>query len=163
MISSSALRAPTIPEQEEPALTRTIQFVCLLICLSIGWAAQAKTLADRQKVDQLSEQFMAQLAQGETENAYTLLSAYLGVDFEQFNQRARKVAQDMKMVQQSTGKALSYDLLKTQSVKDHFYKVSYLLKFPSAALIWELNYYQPESGWVLVDVSYNADINALFE
>ncbi len=140
-----------------------VSSLCLLLCLSLSTSLQAKTLSDREKVDQLSERFMEQVQKGDYENAYTLLSAYLGVDFEQFNKRAQKVNNDMQLVLQSTGAALSFDLLKKESVKDHFYKISYLLKFQSAALIWELNYYQPENGWVLVDVSYNADIDALFE
>jgi hypothetical protein len=28
--------------------------------------------------------------------------------------------------------------------------------------VWELNYYQANKGWHLVDVSFNTNINALF-
>jgi len=123
----------------------------------------AKSLADRNKVNQVNEYFMSQLVAGEFESAYALMTAYLGVDAQQFEERGKKAAQSMKQLQQNQGKPLSFALLKTQSIDEHFYKASYLLKYSAAAIIWELNYYQPDQGWRLVDISFNADINALFE
>ena len=123
----------------------------------------AKPLSDKAKVDQVSEQFMTQILAGEIEQAYSQLSAYLGVSPEQFNERSKKIVQDMAKLEQSVGKPLAFAKLKQQSVDEHFYKITYLLKFQTAALIWELNYYQPEQGWKLVDVSFNTDINALFK
>lgn len=106
---------------------------------------------------------MTQVLNGNLEPAYALLSGYVGVDLEQFNERGKKVVADMKLIEQSAGKPLSYALLNKQSVGEHFYKIQYLLKYQAAALIWELNYYQPEQGWNLVDVSFNTDINSLFK
>lgn len=125
--------------------------------------AFSKPLADKAKAEKVSEYFMSQLLEGEIESAYALLSAYVGIDLEQFNERGKKVVSDMKRIEQSTGKPLSFALLDKQSVGEHFYKIQYLLKYKAAALIWELNYYQPDQGWNLVDVSFNADINALFK
>jgi len=106
---------------------------------------------------------MSQLVSGDFESAYSLMSSYIGVDSQKFEERGKKAAQALKQINQSQGKPLSFAQLKSQSVGEHFYKITYLLKYQAAALIWELNYYQPEQGWKLVDVSYNTDINALFE
>ena len=106
---------------------------------------------------------MSQLVLGEFESAYSLMSAYIGVDAKQFEERGKKAALDITQVNKSQGKPISFARLKSQSVDEHFYKITYLLKYPAAALIWELNYYQPEQGWNLVDVSYNTNINGLFE
>jgi len=73
------------------------------------------------------------------------------------------MSHDMKQLESNQGKPLSFAMLKQESVGEHFYKISYLLKYPAAALVWELNYYQPAEGWNLVDISFNTDINALFE
>ncbi len=135
---------------------------CLILLVSFTSPLQAKPLESKAKIDQASDLFMTQIVKGDVEAAYSMISAYLGVNFEQFNARAEKVVNDMAQLEKSIGKPLSYDILRKQAVKDHFYKISYLLKYESAALIWELNYYQPELGWHLVDVSFNADINALF-
>jgi len=106
---------------------------------------------------------MGQILNGEVEAAYSLLSAYAGIDLEQFIERGKKVANDLQQLEKSAGKPLSFDLLETQSVGEHFYKITYLLKYDTVALIWNINYYQPDQGWKLVDVSFNGDINSLFK
>lgn len=106
---------------------------------------------------------MGQIFNGEVQAAYSLLSAYVSTDPELLIERGKKVANDMLQVEKSAGKPLSFDLIETQSVGEHFYKVTYLLKYDSNVLIWNINYYQPDQGWRLVDVSFNTDINALFK
>ena len=106
---------------------------------------------------------MSQLMSGEFESAYSLMTAYIGVNITQFEERGKKAAEAMKQMEKTQGKPLSYALLKTQSVGEHFYKATYLLKYSAAALVWEFNYYQPDKGWKLVDISFNTNINALFE
>ena len=133
-----------------------------LTALFLSASALAKDLPDTKKVDQVSDFFMGQLVAGEIESGYSLMSAYLGVDINAFLEKGKKAEADIRQLQQSIGKPLSYALLKQESVGEHFYKLSYLLKYPAAALVWEINYYQPEQGWKLVDISFNGDINALF-
>ena len=125
--------------------------------------AHAKPIASKDKADKVSNYFMGQILNGEVEAAYSLLSAYAGIDLEQFIERGKKVANDLQQLEKSAGKPLSFDLLETQSVGEHFYKITYLLKYDTVALIWSINYYQPDQGWNLVDVSFNGDINSLFK
>lgn len=128
----------------------------------ITTSAWAKTIDSEKKLQQISDHFMTQVATGDTESALALIAAYLGVDAAQFEQRAGKLVNDMRRIESSAGKALSYAKLDDQRVGEHFYKSRYLLKFQQAALVWEINYYQASKGWQLVDVSFNTDIDALF-
>lgn len=139
------------------------QFTLCLVILGLSFSVSAKTLANKEKMDQVSELFMSQIQEGDVESAFSIMSAYLGVSMIQFLERGKKVNQDMAVFQNRVGKPLSYALLEKQSVGEHFYKVSYLLKYESAALIWEINFYQPDKGWKLVDVSFNANIDKLFK
>ena len=123
----------------------------------------AKPLVDKNKVNKVNDYFMSQLVAGEFDSAYSLMTAYIGVNMAQFEERGKKAAIAMKQMEKSQGKPLSFALLKTQSVGDHFYKATYLLKYPAAALVWELNYYQPKKGWKLVDINFNTNIDALFK
>ena len=140
----------------------TFQNLCIAFLISISSQSFAKSLASTDKVDSASETFMKQILMSETSAAYNLISAYVGVNLEQFMQRGEKAAQDMATVKNGAGEPLSYALLKKQNIDEHFYKLTYLLKYRSAAIIWELNYYQADKGWHLVDVSFNGDINSLF-
>ncbi len=137
--------------------------ITALCSLLLSTVAHARTLADAAAARKLADQFMAQLVKGEADAGYDMLSAYIGVDFEQFNQRGKKMLGDLQQIGSSVGKPIGFDLLATQSVKTHFMKLTYLLIYGNAALVWELNFYQPEKGWQLVDVSYHANINDLFQ
>jgi len=107
---------------------------------------------------------MSQLLSGEVESAFSLMTAYIGDSNRvQFEEYGKKASPHMKKIEQQEGKPLSFALLKKQSVGEHLYKVSYLVKYSEAAIIWEFNYYQPEQGWKLVDIHFNTDINALFD
>ncbi len=133
------------------------------ISITLSTSALAKSLPNTDKVIQESELFMSQLASGDAEAAINLISVYLGIDANAFNQRAQKIVSDMQRINGSAGKPLSFAKLDEQSIGDHFFKVRYLLKYQQAAIVWEINFYQPEKGWYLVDISFNTDIDALFE
>ena len=140
-----------------------ISLSLLILFFAFFSHVHAKPIENKDKADKVSNYFMGQILNGEVEEAYSLLSAYAGIDLEQFIERGKKVANDMKQLEKSSGKPLSFDLLETQSVGEHFYKITYLLKYETVALIWNINYYQPDNGWKLVDISFNGDINALFK
>lgn len=139
-----------------------IRIFNIIILSLIFSSASAKTLQSKDKINKVSDYFMNQVVNGEYESSYSLMSAYAGVNAAQFEERGKRITQDLKQLEQSQGKPLAFALLKQQSVDEHFYKITYLLKYPSAAIVWELNYYQPTTGWKLVDISYNTNINALF-
>lgn len=133
------------------------------ISLFASATSLAKSLPNTQKIVQESDLFMSNLASDDAETAINLISVYLGIDADQFNQRAQKIVSDMKRINASAGKPLAFAKLDEQSIGDHFFKVRYLLKYQQAAIVWEINFYQPESGWRLVDISFNTDIDALFK
>lgn len=135
-------------------------FLTLLLSASLS---SAKTLSDTAKVDKVSDFFMSQILAGDVPAAFALIATYLGVDAASFEERGKKAELSLSQLNASLGKPLSYALLEQQAVGDHFYKVIYLLKYEAAALVWEINYYQPSEGWKLVDINFNTDINALFK
>ncbi len=144
-------------------MLRRLVLALLLMAPVFSGSTTAKGLSDKEKVDKVSEHFMEQIVAGSVSDAYALMSAYVGIDLEAFNERGKQVSASMSKLAASAGKPLSFALVKQQEVPGHFYKLTYLLKYPSAALLWELNYYQPENGWYLVDISFNTNINKLFE
>lgn len=114
------------------------------------------------QLDSVGEKFMASIMSAKTKQAYTDLSPIVGVNLEQFNQAGEQAAGYMEKVRERIGEPLSFDLISTQKIKQHFIKQTYLLKFKTAALVWELTYYRPEAEWKLVGINYSTDIDALF-
>ena len=139
-----------------------ITAISLTLLLSASLSS-AKTLSDTTKVDKVSDFFMSQILSGDVPAAFALIATYLGVDGASFEERGKKAELSLTQLNSSLGKPLSYALLEKQAVGDHFYKVIYLLKYETAALVWEINYYQPSEGWKLVDINFNTDINDLFK
>ncbi|MFD2229414.1 hypothetical protein [Alkalimarinus sediminis] len=117
----------------------------------------------KEQLSKAGSDFMSLLLKGRTEQAYQTLLAEVGGDSDRLNQQATDVAAFMLKVREQLGDPISYDLITTDSIKNHFFKQKYLLKFDNAAIVWEINYYQPRDGWKLVDVAYNTDIDALFK
>lgn len=151
---SSALR---------PGKAFTFGSLLTFLLILLASPLQAKVLEDTEKVDKVNDYFMSQIAKGEVSTAFSLISAYLGVDAAGFEERGKKAELSLSQLSKTLGNPLSYALLEKQAVGDHFYKAIYLLKYETAALVWEINYYQPQEGWKLVDITFNTDINALFK
>ena len=134
------------------------------VALSYNSIALANAATDtKEKLSKAGGNFMSLLLKGKTEQAYKALLSEVGGDTERLTQQATEMATFMVKVREQLGEPISYDLITTGSIKEHFYKQKYLLKFDNAAIVWEINYYQPREGWKLVDVAYNTDIDALFE
>ena len=138
------------------------------VALSYNSMALANTAAEstkdtKQQLSKAGGHFMSLLLKGKTEQAYKELLSEVGGDTERLTQQATEMATFMVKVREQLGEPISYDLITTDSIKEHFFKQKYLLKFDNAAIVWEINYYQPREGWKLVDVAYNTDIDALFE
>jgi len=138
------------------------------IALSYNSIALANNTAESTKntkelLSKAGDSFMSLLLKGKTEQAYKELLTEVGGDTARLTQQATEMATFMVKVREQLGEPISYDLITTDSIKEHFFKQKYLLKFDNAAIVWEVNYYQPREGWKLVDVAYNTDIDALFE
>lgn len=143
-----------------------IAFISLTLSLSTSVFAdddQEITKETRNKLNNAGDQFMSLLKTGKTEQAYKDLLIAVGGDSERLQQQATEVASFMLKVREQLGNPIAYDLIDTDHIKTHFFKQIYLLKFDNAAIVWEINYYQPSNGWKLVDVAYNTDIDALFD
>ncbi|UZE95447.1 hypothetical protein [Alkalimarinus alittae] len=128
-------------------------------------ASDSETLSNdtEDKLTKAGDHFMSLLLKGKTELAYKDLLLAVGGDSERLQNQATEVAAFMLKVREQLGSPIAYDLITTDNIKTHFYKQKYLLKFDNAAIVWEINYYQPRNSWTLVDVAYNTDIDALFD
>jgi hypothetical protein len=139
-------------------------FVVILTTLFFfnNLALASENQSTKEDIKKTGDQFMSALLKGNTEQAYKEIIPAAGDEKERFTQQGMSVSAYMTKVREQIGEPISFDLIATQSIKEHFFKQKYLLKFDNAAIVWEINYYQPKQGWKLVDITYNTDIEALF-
>ena len=140
-------------------------FVVILTTLFFfnNLASASENASTNESLKKTGDQFMSALLKGNTKQAYKDIVPYAGEEKERFTQQGMSVAAYMTKVREQIGEPISFDLIATQSIKEHFFKQTYLLKFDNAAIVWEINYYQPKQDWKLVDITYNTDIDALFK
>lgn len=119
--------------------------------------------SSKESLKKIGDQFMSTILKGNTEQAYKDIIPATGDEKERFTQIGMRVTAEMKKLREQIGEPLSFDFITAQSIKDHFFKQIYLLKFNNAAIVWEINYYQPNQGWKIVEINYNANFDDLFE
>ena len=101
---------------------RSLLILSLLILPTLS---QAKTIEDKAKVAKVSDFFMSQVLSGEAIAAFSLISAYLGVDASSFEERGKKAELSLNQLNTTLGKPLSFALLEQQAVGEHFFKITY--------------------------------------
>lgn len=134
--------------------------LCWLISLPT-WADEA-TLADRDAVEQQTNDFMAKLHDGRVLAAYRSMEDVLGVEAEGFEEQGESARDFFRQVRERVGDPIDHDRVRTASIKNHFYRLDYLQKFEGAALAWEFTFYRPENKWLLVGVSYSTELEHLY-
>jgi hypothetical protein len=126
---------------------------------------KADTIKSAAAVNKISDAFMQQIKEGKVDEAYKALSSYISIDKDKFLAVGTKASVYIGQVQKKIGLPLEVSLVKNKAVRNDFIRKMYLLKYPTAALVWELTYYQPESkkGWILIGVNYSSNIDPLFQ
>ncbi|MCP5161514.1 MAG: hypothetical protein H7A00_07580 [Hahellaceae bacterium] len=144
-------------------MLKSLSLSALLALSTFTSDLYAETIAGTPEVTKLSEQFMKKIQEGNTLGAYSSMTRFLGVDAGQFDQFGQTANDYMSKVHKQIGAPLSFDLLSSEAIKQHFYRQTYLLKYPQAALVWRLTYYNASQGWQLVGIDYSTDIEQLYK
>ncbi|MDX5298581.1 MAG: hypothetical protein LPK85_06485 [Gammaproteobacteria bacterium] len=136
-----------------------------MLCLSLVWIGQAQAVEwkDLGAVNSAVERFVEAMNRGEVAPAHRELRAHLGVSLEAFDAAVRDTVADMANLREQLGKPIGMVLVDKQAIGEDFYRLIYLQKYSSAAIVWELTFYRPLSTWLVVGVNYSADIDKLFQ
>ncbi len=137
--------------------------LAMLAALFWPQAASADSLKSHQTVDEAVQHFMTLADQGNLAKSYAYLHAYLGVSGDAYDKAAQKAVQYFQQVFKQVGKPSGAVLVRREAIKNQFYRVTMLQKFPSAAFAWQFTFYRPGDGWELVGVSYTTDIDDLYQ
>lgn len=134
-----------------------------LLLLSISLASRAETLADPAAAAKATQSFMDQAHAGKVGDAYGLLTPYLGVESEPYKKTASEADGFFQKVFNQVGKPLSSAIVRQETIDGHFYRITWLQKYATAAFVWQFSFYQPDSGWRLVGVTYSTDVDFLYK
>ncbi|PVY75861.1 hypothetical protein C8D92_106121 [Tamilnaduibacter salinus] len=122
----------------------------------------AETLPDRDALTQKTRAFMGTLSEGDATGAYRSLRPYLGVPATPFDKAAKKADDYARQVRERAGDPVGVSLAREAAIGHDFHRVTWLQKFPAAAVAWQFTFYQPDDGWKLVGISYTTDLESLY-
>lgn len=143
-------------------IIRLLITIALLSVLTGPVRAENRTLTDQASVDQRIRDFMEQANAGHVEQAYNALRPFLGVSVDAYNQSARDAADYFQKVFARAGIPLAPSQVRRQAISADFYRTTWLQKFPAAAIAWRFTFYQPDTGWKLVGISYSTELDDLY-
>lgn len=143
-------------------ILRILRILSMTVIVSVH-PAVADTLADRNALTQQTSAFMEALSQGDATDAYRSLRPYLGVPAKPFDEAAKKAGDYARQVRERAGAPVGVSLAREAAIGNDFHRITWLQKFPAAAVAWQFTFYQPESGWKLVGISYTTDLENLYQ
>lgn len=143
---------------------RIIQLL-LVTAMTLSQIALAEpgTLASPEAMDSRTGQFMEQVAAGEVSAAYRSLRPFLGVAAEPYDASATEARDYFRQVAERVGATLAVNAARREAIGKDFYRITWLQKFETAAIAWTFTFYQPDSGYKLVGVSYSTELSELYQ
>lgn len=140
-------------------ISATLISLVLLLSSSVTYS---NTLKDSAAIGSLSEKFIKMIESGNIASAYDLLSRYVTATDEEFENIKNKALSNTEMIQAELGKPLSSHLLKRENIGEHFEKHAFIIKYKKAAIVWQISWYQPSSGWQVMAVNFNANVDPYY-
>ncbi|SFM78781.1 hypothetical protein [Marinobacter zhejiangensis] len=146
-----------------PLARRLLPFLMIIATAVAAEPSGPGELSDPTAIRAQTEAFMASVADNRIEHAYQQLRPFLGVAQAPFDQSATEASAYFQRVTDQVGQPLASVLVRSEGIGDEFYRETWLQKFNAAAIAWTFTFYQPDTGWKLVGVSYSTDLEALYQ
>ncbi|MFH1753306.1 MAG: hypothetical protein ABH875_03895 [Candidatus Omnitrophota bacterium] len=119
-------------------------------------------LESQERARKLCEECMIKIYAGNIQGAFDLIQPIFPVPESEFLSLRMQTMQQLGMVGQRFGKAVGYEFIKSQEVKDTFLKYIYIEKFENHAIRWVFTFYKPKDHWLLNNFGWDDTIEALF-
>ncbi|MCP5207652.1 MAG: hypothetical protein H7A01_10645 [Hahellaceae bacterium] len=134
----------------------------IMLLFIYAQSSGAETLKDSAQVANYSQKFITLIESDKAADAYDVLSPFVTASSQEFDGIKSKALSNIEMIKAELGKPLSSQFLKRESVADHFERHSYLVKYRKAAIVWQVTWYQPDSGWQVIAVNFSANVDPFY-
>jgi hypothetical protein len=126
-------------------------------------AVLAAALQTEDQVQEISDQFMAEVEFGNYEEGFLLLKDHWPLSEADFEALVAQTNEQMAMVGATFGAETGSEQVRSEAVGESLLRLTYLQKFENHAIRWQLTFYRPDGYWLVNQVSWDDDLEALFQ
>jgi len=126
-------------------------------------AVLAAALQTEDKVQEIAKQFMAEVESGNYSEGFALLKGHWPIAESDYKTLVAKTNEQMPEVEASFGAAMGIERVRSETVGESLLRLTYLQKFAKHAIRWQLTFYRPNSHWLVDHVSWDDNLEALFQ
>lgn len=119
-------------------------------------------LQSEDDVRKVSDQFMEQVKAEQYEDAFALLKPIWPLPEADYRGLVATTNEQMRLVESSFGKVLSFEFIRKQSAGDSLLQLIYLQKLENTPIRWVLTFYKPVDTWLVNSVSWDDTLESLF-
>lgn len=111
----------------------------------------------------LSDTAMALFHDDKLDGAFAYLERHWRSSMDELNVLRQEIERMRTDVGEKHDAPIDYRFVRTDDVADALIRFSYLERFKHHGLRWTFTFYKGESGWTLNDLSFDDDLDALFD
>jgi hypothetical protein len=142
--------------------------VCLVVLMMIAccaWAEEvhSKVFPTKQDCKVKCEEFMNLAGAGKVDEGFKRLEPYWLFSDTEWTQLQIQTAKQMPLIEPRFGKALGYEFVREEMVKDTILRFTYIQKHEWHLIRWTFIFYKPNDKWLLNACHWDDEIEVLFD
>ncbi|MEO1653067.1 MAG: hypothetical protein AAFU64_05950, partial [Bacteroidota bacterium] len=134
----------------------------LMIYFSLNLSAQV-FLKTEAEIKAHADEVMRYMGNNQFDNAFEELDASWPFKSEELGELKNTTKSQFAEASVRFGKIIGSDFIKEQKVGDYLLRRVYVLRFERHMLPFYIRYYRSQEGWLLSGVTWNDQIDKLFE
>lgn len=135
---------------------------CVLL-IPLASAAQVAQLHTEEDARAVSDEVMERVVRGDYEAAFEQLRSYWPFASAELDALLDTTVAQRTQVAPRFGKSLGHTLIRSRTVEESLLELVYMEKTERHALRWVFLFYKPHDRWILNNIEWNDDIDALFD
>jgi len=137
---------------------------CLMLAIIVfGSIAHADSFSSKQHIDEFIKGVIPNLVTENYKEGFYKLKPYWPIPGVEIDSVINKIDLQMPTISKRFGKVLSMEFIKSESIGASFYKIVYLQKYESHAMVWDFSFYKPADVWFVNQVYFSDSLRKLYE
>ncbi len=139
---------------------RALAFILLLF---IACGANAETLQSASQTKAVADEIMKHFVKEEFAAGIEIAKKYWPTSPDELDALAKQIGEQWAVVRQNYGTPMDYEFIRVDRLGSSFVRLYFLHKFEVSAIHWKFTFYKPQDGWLITDLSFQGDLEGLFE
>jgi hypothetical protein len=139
---------------------RVLSFLLMFIA---SLSASADTLQSAAQTKAVTDEIMQHFVKEEFVKGIEIAKKYWLTSPQELDALAQRIGENWPVVRDNYGTPVDYEFVRVDRLGSSFVRLYFLQKFEANAIQWKFTFYKPKDGWAITDLSYQGDIEMLFE